>query len=70
MNKTFEIYQIETPIEQENPIEEMRHELTQIQQALWMGELEAVRESVLRIVRDMEWTVTKLEQNQLQAKGR
>jgi|GEM_PF-4124771 len=42
-------------------IEELRHELNQIRQAVEWNEIRDIRESVLRITRDMEWTIDQIE---------
>lgn len=42
-------------------IEELRHELNQIRQATQWNEVKDIRESVLRITNDMEWTIDRIE---------
>lgn len=54
---------LKVPLKRDELIEELRQELIHLQHAIWIGEVEAVRESVLQIVREMEWTIEKLEQN-------
>ena len=53
---------IKLPTQEANArIEELRHELNQIRQAVWWSEVDAIRESVLRITHDMEWTIEQIE---------
>lgn len=53
---------IELPIYESNSlVEELRHELNQVRQAVEWNEIKDIRESVLRITRDMEWTIDQIE---------
>jgi hypothetical protein len=43
-------------------IDELRHELNQIRRAVWWSEVNAIREVVYRIAKDMDWTIDQIEE--------